>query len=160
MHPWQVPPEALEQARTAALEAATRKAAPAARAPAAAGSAAADAAKADAAAASPADEIADAADSDAAAADTCDTSAAGVEGQEQEQQEAGDRKQEAAAQKPTGPDPTVDVLMALRADLLEAAEAAGLPVGAVEVLFQVHIAKSNVQAKSKSNPTAQSVHAA
>ena len=39
--------------------------------------------------------------------------------------------------KPTGPDPTVDVLMALRADLLEAAEAAGLPAGGVEVLFQV-----------------------
>jgi hypothetical protein len=72
--------------------------------------------------------------SDTAAAKTGDASAAGAEGQEQD---AGDEKQEAAVVKPTGPDPTVDVLMALRADLLEAAEAAGLPAGGVEVLFQV-----------------------
>lgn len=136
MHPLQVPSEALEQARTAALEAATRKASPAAKAPAAGGGAAAQSAKADAAAGSPDDETADSADPSAAATDAAATSSAGAEAQEPE---AGGRKQEAAEQKPTGPDPTVDVLMALRADLLEAAEAAGLPAGAVEVLFQVNV---------------------
>ena len=130
-----MPSEALEQARTAALEAATRKASSAAKAPAAGGSAAAESAKADDAPDSPADKTADAADSDAAAAaDATDASAAGAAAEEQE---AGDEKQDAAVVKPTGPDPTVDVLMALRADLLKAAEAAGLPAGGVEVLFQV-----------------------
>lgn len=124
----EVPPEALETAKKAALEAASRKAKRVKKtAPAAADSKADGTAEA---AATRADETTDAAAADAETSEK-DAAAEG-EAAAEKQREADAKKQEAAA----GPVPTVDVLMALRADLLAAAHSAGLREGSIEVLFQ------------------------